>query len=369
MGRPIDKITLKGFKSIRTLEDFELRPLNVLIGANGSGKSNFVSFFRLLRELVEGRLEFAVNKGGGADAQLFLGPKETKKIVSEIRIGSDGYMFELEPTVDNRLVFAEERILSWDPEDISAIRTSLGSGHSESKLKEQQAKKKWRATARNLYEAISSWTAYHFHDTSETAAIRRTGSVRDHERLRPDGANLAAFLFRLKEEHIPAYEMIRDTIRLTAPFFEDFRFRPNKSNGDEFVALEWTQEDSAYPFHPSQLSDGTLRFSALTTALLQPEPPTTILLDEPELGLHPYALGTLAALIKSASVRCQIVVATQSPTLLDEFEPQDVVLVDRQGHESIFSRPDPEKSQAWLEEYRLGEVWWKNVIGGGPGHA
>src|SRR6266404_5784453 len=216
MGQAIDKITLTGFKSIRAMEDFELRPLNILIGANGAGKSNFVSFFSFLHELVAGRLTLAVNKGGGADAHLFLGPKVTKNIVSELRIGSYGYSFELEPTVDNRLVFSEERIQEWLPDDISVIRRSLGSGQSESnrrslgsgqsesKLKEEQTKKRRRATAKIMYEAISRCTVYHFHDTSESAAIRRSGSVRDNERLRPDGANLAAFLLRLKEEQLPA---------------------------------------------------------------------------------------------------------------------------------------------------------------------
>jgi predicted ATPase len=369
MAQPITKLTLKGFKSIRALEDFELRSLNVLIGANGAGKSNFVSFFSWMHDLVEGRLELAVNKGGRAAAYLFLGPKVTKKIAAEIRVGAEAYEFELEPTVDDRLVFAEERLLQELEDDGSDLQVSLGSGHSESRLKGIKKKKRKRAAAMSVYEAISSWRVYHFHDTSESAAIRRAGSVRDHERLRPDGANLAPFLLRLQGERPSAYSLIRDTIRLAAPYFEDFRFRPEKSNGDEVVALEWKQRHSDYPFQPTQLSDGTLRFIALTTALLQPTPPATMVFDEPELGLHPYALNTLAALAKSASTRSQILVATQSPTLLDEFEPQDVVVVDRRGQESDFSRPDPQKLQDWLEEYRLGELWWKNVMGGGPVHA
>ena len=159
------------------------------------------------------------------------------------------YAFELEPTVDDRLAFAEERILRWRPEIPTDFRSSLGSGHSESRLKKEQAKKRNRSTARSVYEAISSWTVYHFHDTSESAAIRRAGSVRDNERLRPDGANLAAFLLRLKDERLPAYDLIGDTMRLAAPFFEDFRFRPQKSKGNELVALEWKQRHSDYPFH------------------------------------------------------------------------------------------------------------------------
>ena len=132
----------------------------------------------------------------------------------------------------------------------------------------------------------------------DTAAIRRTCSVRDNERLREEGGNLAAFLLMLRDQHQRTYEKIRDIVRLAAPFFDDFKFRPKPSNGDTNLQLEWTQKGSDYPFLVTQLSDGTLRFMALTTALLQPNPPSTILLDEPELGLHPYALNLLAALLK-----------------------------------------------------------------------
>jgi len=157
-------------------------------------------------------------------------------------------------------------------------------------------------------------------------------------------------------------------VRLATPFFDDFKFRPNASNGDEALQLEWTQKDSDYPFHASQLSDGTLRFIALTTALLQPNPPATILLDEPELGLHPYALNLLAGLLKKASAKTQVVVSTQSAPLLDNFEPEDIIVVERKEGASIFERLSSDKLKEWLKDYSLGELWQKNVIGGRPSH-
>jgi len=369
MGQSIDTITLKGFKSIQSLEDFALGPLNVLIGANGSGKSNFVSFFSLLRQMVEGGLATAVNKAGGADSHLFLGPKVTEKIVAELKFGQNGYNFSLEPTADNRLIFADERIqfTGYPPYDVNR---SIGAGHSESKLKEQLREGgKNKAISEYIYAAISSWVVYHFHDTSDTAAMRRTGSVRDNERLRPDAGNLAAFLFKLREERKETYSLVVDTVRLVAPFLQDFKLRPRKSNGDEIIELAWEQKDSDYPFHASQLSDGTLRFIALATALFQPNPPATMLLDEPELGLHPQALDVLANLILQSQYRTQLIVSTQSAPLLNAFEPNQIVVIDREEGASRFRQLETDDLAAWLaEDYTLGDLWQKNVYGGGLVH-
>ncbi len=156
-------------------------------------------------------------------------------------------------------------------------------------------------------------------------------------------------------------------MRLAAPFFDDFRLEPEANGSDEVVQLEWTQRGSDYPFHPSRLSDGTLRFACPATALLQPVPPATLVFDEPELGLHPYALNVLAGLIKQAATRTQVIVSTQSAALLDHFEPEDVVVVDRRDGASGFRRLNSEPLKAWLSEYSLGELWRKNVFDGGGG--
>jgi predicted ATPase len=372
MGQSIDTITLKGFKSIQSLEDFELAPLNVLIGANGSGKSNFVSFFSLLREMVEGRLEKTINKAGGADAHLFLGPKVTDEIFAELKFGENGYRFSLEETVANRLIFGDERIQYFSSfrGRKDSVNRSIGKGHSESKLKEYSEGGFNGEIAAYVYDVVSSWVVYHFDDTSETAAMRRTGSVRDNERLRPDAGNLAAFLFHLREKEKDTYNLLVDMVRLVAPFLRDFKLRPERQkSGDEFIGLEWEQKDSDYPFHASQLSDGTLRFIALATALLQPNPPATMLLDEPELGLHPQALNVLANLILKAQNRTQLIVSTQSAPLLNAFEPEQIVVIDREGGASRFRRLEKDDLAAWLaEDYTLGDLWQKNVYGGGPVH-
>lgn len=373
MGKRIERLTIRGFKSIRALDDLELRPLNILIGANGAGKSNFVSFFTMLRAMVEQNLQAHVREHGGADAHLFLGPKVTPTIAGELHFPPNRYSFTLKRSVRDELLFAEEVMGYGDKVH------PLGRGHAEAKLKDRKDQPGVTgpvSVAHYVYEAVSGWTVYHFHDTSDTAPVRRRGSARDYERLRADAGNLAAFLFRLAGGHgglvrvddLAAYELIRDAVRLVAPFFDDFKLRPEANGQDEAVLLEWTQKGSDYPFHPSQLSDGTLRFICMATALLQPRPPDTMLFDEPELGLHPYALNILAGLLKQAATRTQIIVSTQSAALLDFFEPEDVIVVDRTEGTSVFRRLERTQLTEWLEQYSLGELWQKNVFDGGPAH-
>jgi predicted ATPase len=212
---------------------------------------------------------------------------------------------------------------------------------------------------------MQSWTIYHFHDTSDEAAIKRKGKVDDNDTLRPDAANLAAFLYRLQKTQADSYKRIVAAIRLVAPFFHDFRLRPDRLRKDE-IQLEWTQRDSDAYFNAHALSDGTLRFICLATLLLQPEPPSLILIDEPELGLHPYAIVQLAGLFRSAATRTQILVATQSVTLLNQFEPDNVIIVDRSEGQSTFRRINAKEVEAWTDAYALGELWEKAVLGGRP---
>lgn len=368
MSRTIEKLTIEGFKSIRKLENFELRPLNVLIGANGAGKSNFVSFFYLLRELIEKRLQTAIAKEGGADACLFMGPKVTQRLTGKFYFGANGYEFELTPTADNRLVFSDEVTLFNG--DWGTIRDGLGSGHFEAALKdrkEQPGRTAEHGVPYYVYDAISSWVVYHFHDTSPTAGVRRQGALNDNETLRPDGSNLAAFLLRIQSTNPTNYAKIRDIVRLAAPFFDDFKLRPVPTN-PELIQLEWMQKDSDNLFRASQLSDGTLRFICLATALLQPSLPPAALFDEPELGLHPYALTLLANLFQQAARKYlnQLIVSTQSAPLLNEFAPEDVIVVNRHEGQSTFRRLQTDELAEWLKEYTLGELWQKNILGGRP---
>lgn len=377
MAQPLDRITIKGFKSIRSLEDFGLSDLNVLIGGNGAGKSNFIDFFRLLRAMLElplpslasASLKTYIADGGGSDDFLFNGPKVTDQIEIVTRFGPNGYRFKLAPTADENFIINDEARYC---EGGTSGWWELGSGQTTPELLKDRDKRVTaggRSVASYIYDAISSWKIYHFHDTSKLAPMRRYETIDDSDYLRFDAANIAPFLYDLKNNKRVSkqkvYEHIIDTIRLVTPFFDEFILKPNKN---EKVSLRWRQKGSDYPLKPHHLSDGTLRFICLTTALLQPDPPSTIIIDEPELGLHPYAIEILAELIKATSKKTQLIVSTQSPALVDYFDPEDIIVVNRENGASVFERLSKRDLSSWLEDYSLGDLWRKSVVTGGPAH-
>ena len=361
----IDYLTIHGFKSIKELNDFPMKKLNVLIGANGAGKSNFVAYFKMLTELVEGRLQNWTTKQGTADRILSFGVKETDSLKSFVQFGRNGYTFVLEPTVDGSFSFEREKLF-FDG-DYGEKWVDLGSGHTEAKLKEKDEKSSGNAVANYCYSSISSWNVYHFHDTGSTAGMKRAGSLHDNKSLRSDASNLAAFLYKLKEESPDVYKQICKTITLAIPLFDDFVLEPTTLPSEEQqIRLLWKQKDSDYELWPSQLSDGSIRFICLVTALLQPIPPSTIIIDEPELGLHPYAITLLGGLLRSASTRMQVIVSTQSVPLVNEFEIEDLIIVEREDGATVFKRHEESDFESWLEEYSVGELWEKNILGGRP---
>jgi predicted ATPase len=190
--------------------------------------------------------------------------------------------------------------------------------------------------------------------------------VADDDYLRSDAANLAPFLLKLKNHFSESYQEIINAVKMVMPFFDDFKLDIKDFGKGKELNLAWKQKGSDYPFSPFHLSDGSIRFIALATALLQPEPPSMIIIDEPELGLHPEAIHILAELIKDASKRTQLVVATQSPVLINNFEVKDIVVVNRKNGASTFKRLNEDDFKVWLEDYSVGELWTKNVIAGGP---
>ncbi len=362
----IDYLTIAGFKSIRHLKRFSLNQLNVLIGANGTGKSNFVSYFRMLGEMIEGRLQLWTRNQGSADRILSFGVKETKKLSSTVEFGLNSYQFNLEASVAGEFTFVEESLLFKGPY-FGPKSIDLGSGHAESRLKARWEKARAQSVEDYCYSSISNWKVFHFHDTSDTAGVKRYAPLQDNVFLRPDASNLAAFLFRVRDQTPGIYQQIRKTIRLAIPFFDDFDLRPwALSSGEEQTVLLWKQKDSDYALWPSQLSDGSIRFICLVTALLQPDPPSTIIIDEPELGLHPYAITLLGSLLRSASERMQVIVSTQSVPLVNEFSIDDLIVVEREDGATVFRRHDEGEFQEWLEEYSVGELWAKNLLGGRP---
>jgi len=372
MGSKLDKITIEGFKSIRSIKDFKLKNLNILIGGNGAGKSNFIDMFRMLRAMMElslpepksSNLSTYFEMGGGIDDFLFNGPKVTSELKVQLEFGRNKYKFTIAPTADENFLITEEKnyFASWW--DICTHSHIPGLLADKDKLGAAGGK----SVSWHVYNAIDSWRIYHFHDTSKNAPVRRSEIIQDNEYFRFDGSNIAPFLLGLREEEKGAYTEIVETIRTVTPFFQDFLLKPRKRGEKETVNLSWRQKGSDYPLQPYHFSDGTLRFICLATALLQPDPPSTLIIDEPELGLHPYAITVLAELMHAASKRTQLIVSTQSPALVDHFEPNDVVVVNRKQGASTFSRLNPEDFKDWLDEYSLGDLWRKNIVAGGPNH-
>jgi len=361
----LDYITVKGFKSFASIEKLPLEPINVVIGPNGSGKSNFISVFAFLNAIQEGRLQDYVTKAGGAEKLLHFGSKTTGAIELHIsfKAGVNQYKIQLAPAPGDQLYPAEEAVLFWNKQYPTPYYQGLDSAGREAGISNPDSNK----IATYVRGHLQSWRLYHFHDTSGGSPMKKTASLNDNRFLRPDGSNLAAFLYFLREKHPEAYGLIRGTVQRVAPFFDDFQLEPVQLKPDSII-LEWRHKNSDAYFDATMISDGTLRFIALATLFLQPDRyrPSVILVDEPELGLHPYAITMLASLIKQASTKTQVIVGTQSPLLLDHFRPEDVLVANRAGGSTQLTRLESSTLATWLEDYSLGQLWEKNEIGGRP---
>jgi predicted ATPase len=348
-ARELDYITIQGFKSIAHVIELELRPVNILIGPNGSGKSNFIEVFSLLHNIREKQWREFSKLAGGADQLLHFGSKQTQEIQVKLSFYNGEYLYtlKLKPTDDDSLYPSEQ--------------SQYGPTSSISASPSHEEIEKW------MNSRFSAWQVYHVHDTTKSSPLRKTAKLHDNAFLRPDGSNLPAFLYLLIKKYPDAYSLIRRIIQRVAPFFDDFLLNPDPLN-EESIRLAWRHKNSDQYFGASSLSDGTLRFIVLATLFLQPEElrPSVILVDEPELGLHPCAITLLASLVKQVSAKTQVILSTQSPQLLDHFEPEDVLVADRVNGSTQLTRLDSAKLAEWLEEYSLGQLWEKNEIGGRP---
>jgi len=358
----LDYITIRGFKSIASLEKLPLRPINLLIGANGSGKSNFLGAFSFLTTVTVGRLRNYVTAAGGAEKVLHFGSKTTKEIVFQFPARGLGYYeLTLAPTEDDSLFPSEERIVSLDGSVNSTLPPSdQGREAGFSRYLPD-------ALRAEFQDDLSGLRPFHFNDTSGSSPIRRTATLDDNRFLHPDGSNLVPYLYWIQNSSPDSYDLIRRTIQLVAPFFDDFLLEPLKL-APHTIKLQWRHKASEQYFDAASLSDGTLRFMALATLFLRParHRPRWILVDEPELGLHPHAIEILASLIRQASIETQVIVSTQSPLLLDHFDPEDVLVADRVNGSTQITRLEAEPLAAWLKDYSLGQLWEKNEIGGRP---
>lgn len=349
----MDYIEINGYKSIKKAR-IDLAPINILIGANGSGKSNFISFFDFLNKLYNRKLNEYIALNGGENKILHKGKKNTDSISFKIEfgIGQNGYSARLRSGTDGFVFLSENLIYRGNPRDISRAGT------------EAHIKATDNYRAKYVIRYLNGFRKYHFHDTSSNSPFTQYSNIEnDVYYFYEDGMNLAAFMFHIQDTNKIVYNRIIKNIQSIAPYFSDFYFAPNKENN---VRLQWTDKYSDVIFGASDLSDGTLRFVALSVLFLQPNLPDTIIIDEPELGLHPAAIAKLAGMMKSVSARdCQVIVATQSTDLISHFLPEDIVTVDQIDGQTVFNRLHSSNLHQWLEDYTIDDLWKRNIITGG----
>ncbi len=374
MRMKLSKINISGYKSYGAVysEDIMLRDVNIIIGANGAGKSNFISFLELIAYIASGGLDKFVAKNGFSNSLLHFGETGEEKIKGQVDFivddKKDSYSFVLSSSVGGKLYFERESILYQNNEKADPYRREFGVSTSGSGLVEFAETDN---TAKTILKLLKGCRIFHFNDTSINSSMRSQAYLHDNLYLRSDAGNIASFLYRMKDEKKPYYDRIVNVVREVFPRFEDFVLEPTSLNDtNSYVLLNWKEFDSDEIFGPHMLSDGTIRFIALATLLLQPENllPGVIILDEPEMGLHPFAIKTLADLIYQISDKAQIIAATQSVELLNHFESEDVLIAeyDNKRRSSFLRAVDSEKLGIWLEEYTLGDLWDKNVLGGVP---
>ena len=370
----LESVSVRGFRSLADVELSDLGDATVLIGANGSGKSNVIRFFEMLSWMLRSqKLEQFVALQGGADDQLFMGNKVTPRMEADIRLatpdGVNEYSFALSYGAPDRFVFTEERLrFSRDDTEGQAPWQSVGSGHTEARI--HSAAQGGlpdinSTTARVIRRLLQDCGTFQFHDTSARSSMKQRWDVSDNRSLRSDGGNLAAVLIRLQDDYPDRFEWVQENVRRVLPSFDHFVLE--EEHGRIFLRWRGTASDKTFGAHLT--SDGSLRFFALVTLLNLPSEmlPSVALIDEPELGLHPAAVTLVGSMIDSLATQCQVIVATQSPQLVNCFGLDEIVVMELEDSRTVACRKGRHEYERWLDEdYATGELWQMNLLGGRP---
>ena len=368
----IESVTIRGFRSLADFTISEIPNAAVLIGANGSGKSNFIRFFEMMSWMLRSRnLAEFVERQGGADDQLFRGNRHTPRLEAEISLctekGRNDYRFALSYAHPDRFFFSEERFRFSSADNLTEAEWEpLDSGHREAAIVDARygASDVNSTTASVIVHLLRDCSTFQFHDTSDGSNFKKRWDVEDNNQLRSHGGNLAAILHRLEQEDSKRYETICQHIGRVLPVFDRFTIEPSYGR----VSLRWKAKDTDKTIGAHLTSDGSLRFFALVTLLnLPPEMlPSVVLLDEPELGLHPAAVTLICGMIKSLAEQRQVIVATQSPILVDAFDLDEIFVLELEDGQTKVRALRKDDYQHWMDEFTTGELWQKNLLGGRP---
>jgi len=381
----IGLIEIDNFRSIKKSE-IKLERINVLIGSNGSGKSNFLAFFKLVRTILDQDMINYFKRRGGFSNVKYKGSPKTENIEGIVEFdNTNAFFFEIE-SGNNDIGILKQDGDWWNGYHKKTTKISdiyekeinhhnwHYQGHPNSpkpgsiikdKLTDPNTSSREHVRYSAVYNQLIQINIFHFHDTSPQSPLRQQSSVNDNRKLKEDGENIASYLYKIQEKEPFNFKLIESTIASVFPNFLRFNLEALELNKG-VIELSWS--DSRFPdeyMNASHFSDGTLRFIALSTLLLQKRTPPIIIIDEPELGLHPFAIQKLAAMLRNAAEKgSQIVIATQSVDLLNYFNADEIMTVDYDKEQTIFKRLDPKDLTAWLGDYSLGDLWQKNIIGG-----
>ena len=364
----IVSVHIKGFRSLADVKLDNMPNPMLLLGANGSGKSNALRFFEMLKEMSHSRLDRFILQQGGADDQLFGGQRKTKRIDTVVSfhnsLGANRLSFTLTPTSEDKLAIPSEEFRFTPHGRGGDLNYGPFSGGVESSFFSisRSPKSDWRTRAATDF--LGDCSQYQFHDTSSGSPVQHRWDVEDNHRLLAHGGNLAPILLRLREVDFPRYRLICTHLRRVMPEFDDFEIQASFGK----TLLRWRPQNTNKTMSPHLTSDGTLRCFFLVALLNLPDEmlPRVILLDEPELGLHPLAISLVSHMVKSLAQRRQVIVATQSPHFVDAFNLNEIVVLNMRNGSTEANRLSEDEFGHWLEEYTTGELWWKNVLGGYP---
>lgn len=369
---PIDWVAARGFRSFRDLKRLLLGQINLLIGPNGVGKSNLLMLLDFLAAIFNGRLQHYVRKMGGTEHLLHFGSSTTHAIEIEVSLGggSNSYSVQLELAEGDTLFVSREKakFSGNRPKREAPFELDARPHSTEATISDIDHAKGQHPALQFVRNHIARWGVFHFDGTTRLATLRSTSTLGRPQPLVPDGSNLATFLYYLKHSHTMAYSQILRTVQVSAPFVKDFVLVPF-GEGESSVRLNWAHAESNEVLDASTLSNGIVHLLYLSTLLLQPIHcmPSTILIDEPELSLHPLPLNMVGGLVRSAAAYGpQLILSTQSSSLLDGFDPNHVLVANRVSGETQISRIDQDKVTDFGQDYSLGELWEMNAFGGRP---
>lgn len=384
MRAEFSNLQVDGFRRLQKLE-LPLRPLNVLIGANGVGKTSVLEVMSLLSASATGRLQDTLSAAGGLGSVMTLGRpdpmrlhltmpvEQAEPIEYEFTLVAGGLGYSLpeerltqrRPGTDGKDPFF--KFIDSRHRDIRYFDTDAGKlvrptwDHKPLETSLSQVPKMFREPER-FRELLASSSLYHALDVSPRAAVRLPQPMQPAPLPGPDGENLMSCLYFLRETERHRFDAVEDTLRVVFPNFDRLDFPPAAAGS---LTMAWRDKQYAKPLYPHQLSEGTLRFLWLVTLLQSPELPTVTLIDEPEVSLHPEMLRLLAGLFREASSRTQLIVATHSERLVGFLQPAELLVCDLdEAGTATITRADDLDLEGWLAEYSLDQLWRLGRLGG-----